>query len=82
MCHLSLHSGLCTVGAGFQGVRGTNRHIQRRVGVAQGRGEDIGGSQVRAGDESRYLHLRGVVALQCSSVDEGGDGIVLASSLT
>ena len=51
------------VGASFQGVRRTNGHIQRRVGIAQGRGEDISGSQVRAGDEPRYLHLRGVIAL-------------------
>ena len=31
-----LHPGLGAVGAGLQGVRRTNGHVQRRVGVAQG----------------------------------------------
>ena len=63
MCQLGLHPGLIAVSASLQGMRRADGHIQRRVGITQGRGEDISGSQVRARDEPRYLHLRGVVAL-------------------
>ena len=78
---LGLHPGLSAVSASLQSVRRADGHVERCVGVAQGRGEDVSGPQVRARDEARYLHLRAVVALLCGRVDERGDGIVTARSL-
>ena len=66
---LGLHPGLSAVSASLQSVRGADGHVERCVGVAQGR------------SEARYLHLRGVVALLCGRVDERGDGIVTARGL-
>ena len=78
---LGLHPGLGAVSASLQSVRRADGHVERCVGVAQGRGEDVSAPQVRARDEARYLHLRGVVALLCGRVDERGDGIVTARGL-
>ena len=80
--HLGRHPGLRAVSASLQGVRRADGHVERRVGVAQGRGEDISRSQVSAGDEAGDLHLRGVVTLLRSRVQEGGDSVVTASGLT
>ena len=72
-----LHTGLGAVGASLQGVRRADGHVEGCVGVAQGRGEDVNGPQVRARDEARHLHLRGVVG----RVDERGHGIATARGL-
>ena len=56
---LGLHPGLSAVSASLQSVRRADGHVERCVGVAQGRGEHVSGPQVRARDEARYLHLRG-----------------------
>ena len=79
---LGLHPGLSAVSASLQSVRRADGHVERGVGVAQGRGEDVCGPQVRAGDEARYLHFRGVVALLSGCVNEGGDGVVSTRGLT
>ena len=42
-----LMSGLRAVRAGLPSVRGANRDVKGSVGVAQGGGEDIRGSQVK-----------------------------------
>ena len=62
-------------------MRRTDGHVERRVGVAQGRGEDISRSQVSAWDEAGNLHLGGVVTLLRSRVQEGGDSVVTTSGL-
>ena len=51
MVKFGLHPGLGAVSAGPQGVRRADGHVQSSVGVAQGRGEDTCGPQVRARDE-------------------------------
>ena len=56
---LGRHPGLRAVSASLQSVRRTDGHVERRVGVAQGRGENISRSQIGAWDEARNLHLGG-----------------------
>ena len=72
---------LSAVSTSLRRMRGADGDIQGSVGVAQGRGEDVCGPQIRARDETGYLHLRGVVTLLCSSMNEGGDGVVTTRSL-
>ena len=43
-----LHSGLSTIDTGLRGVRGADGYVQCSVGVAQGRGEDVCGPEIRA----------------------------------
>ena len=49
---------------------------------AQGRGEDVCGSQIGAGDEAGDLHLGSVITLVRSLVQKGSNGIVTTSGLT
>ena len=72
---------LSAVSTSLRRVRGTDGDIQGSVGVAQGRGEDVCGPQVRARDETGNLHFSGVIALLCCCVQEGRDGVVSPRSL-
>ena len=72
---------LSTVSTSLRRVRGADGDIQGSVGVAQGRGEDVCGPQVRARDETRNLHFSGMIALLCCCVQEGRDGVVSPRSL-
>ena len=78
---LGRHPGLRAVSASLQSVRRTDGHVERRVGVAQGRGENIRRSQIGAWDEAGNIHLGGVVTLLRSRVQEGGDSVVTTSGL-
>ena len=62
---------LSAVSTSLRGMRGADGDIQGSVGIAQGRGEDVSGPQVRARDETGNLHFSGVIALLCSCVQEG-----------
>ena len=57
-------------------MRGADGDIQGSVGVAQGRGEDVCGPQVRARDETGNLHFSSVIALLRCCMQEGRDGVV------
>ena len=76
-----LDPGLSAINNSLRGVRGADGHVQRSVGVAQSRCEDVSGPYIRAGNEARYLHLRGVVTLLCSCMNERGDGVVATRGL-
>ena len=76
-----LDPGLSAVCASLRCVRGADGDIQGSVGVAQGRGEDVCGPQVRARDETGNLHLSSVIALLCCCMQEGRDGVVSPRSL-
>ena len=67
---------LSAVSTSLRRVRGADGDIQSSVGVAQGRGEDVCGPQVRARDETGNLHFSGMIALLCCCVQEGRDGVV------
>ena len=66
-----LDPGLSAVNTSLGGVRGANGDIQSSVGIAQSRGEDVSGPQIRARDEARNLHFRGVVTLLCGCMEKG-----------
>ena len=72
---------LSAVSTSLGGVRGANGDIQGSVGVAQSRGEDVCGPQVRARDETGNLHFSSVIALLCSCMNKGGDSVVPRRSL-
>ena len=77
-----LDPGLRAVNTSLRGVRGADGHIQCSVGVAQSRGEDVSGPQIRARNEAGYLHLRGVITLLRSCMNERGDSVVTTRGLT
>ena len=66
---------LSAVSTSLRRVRGADGDVQGSVGVAQGRGEDVCGPQVRARDETGNLHFSGMIALLCCCVQEGRDGL-------
>ena len=66
-----LDPGLSAVNTSLGGVRGANGDIQGSVSIAQSRGEDVSGPQVRARNETGNLHFRGVIALLCSCMKKG-----------
>ena len=72
---------LSAVSTSLRRVRGADGDIQGSVDVAQGRGEDVCGRQVRAKDETGNLHFSSVIALLCCCVQEGRDGAVSPRSL-
>ena len=71
-----LDPGLSAVNIGLRGVRGADGHIQCSVGIAQSRGEDVSGPQVRARDETGNLHFSSVIALLRRCMQEGRNGVV------
>ena len=77
-----LDPGLRAVNTCLRGVRGADGHIQCSVGVAQSRGEDVSGPQIRARNEARNLHLRGVITLLRSCMNERGGSVVTTRGLT
>ena len=76
-----LDPGLSAVNTSLRGMRGADGDIQGSVSVAQSRGEDFSGPQVRARNETGNLHFSGVIALLRSCMQEGGDGVVSPRSL-
>ena len=62
---------LSAVSTSLRRVRGADGDIQGSVGVAQGRGEDVCGPQVRARDETGNLHFSSVIALLRCCMQEG-----------
>ena len=66
-----LDPGLSAVNTSLRGVRGANGDIQSTVSVAQSRGEDVSGPQVRARNEAGNLHFSSVIALLCGCVQKG-----------
>ena len=81
MLKFRLDPRLSAVSASLRRVRGADGDIQGSVGVAQGRGEDVCGPQVRARDETGDLHFSGMIALLCCCVQEGRDSVVSLRSL-
>ena len=73
MFKFGLDPGLRAVNTSLRGVRGADGHIQCGVGVAQSRGEDVSRPQIRPRNEAGYLHLRGVITLLRSCVNERRD---------
>ena len=73
-----LNPGQGAVSTSLTRVRGADGDIQGSVGVAQGRGEDVCGPQVRARDETGNLHFSSVIALLRRCMQEGRDGVVPA----
>ena len=67
---------LSAVSTSLRGMRGADGDIQGSVGVAQGRGEDVCGPQVRARDETGNLHFSSVITLLRCCMQEGRDGVV------
>ena len=67
---------LSAVSTSLRRMRGTDGDIQGSVGVAQGRGEDVCGPQVRARDETWNLHFSSVITLPRCCMQEGRDGVV------
>ena len=77
-----LNPGQCAVGTSLTSVRRADGDIQGSVGIAQGRGEDVCGPQVRARDETRNLHFSSVIALLRCCMQKGRDGIVFPCGLS
>ena len=77
-----LNPGQCAVGTSLTSVRGADGDIQGSVGVAQGRGEDVCGPQVRARDETGNLHFSSVIALLRCCMQKGRNGIVSPCGLS
>ena len=73
--------GLGAIWASLLCVRRAYRDVQGGVRVAEGGSEDVGGPEVRGGNEARNLGLSDVITGLSSSVDEGGDRVVATSSL-
>ena len=71
MPKFGLDPGLSAVNTSLGGVRGANGDIQGSASVAQSRREDVSGPQIRARNETGNLHIRGVIALLCSSMKKG-----------
>ena len=71
MLKFGLDPGLGAVNTSLGSVRGANGDIQGSVGIAQSRGEDVSGPQVRARNEARNLHFRDVIALLCGCMQKG-----------
>ena len=71
-----LNPGQGAVSTSLTRVRGADGDIQGSVGVAQGRGEDVCGPQVRARDETGNLHFSSVIALLRCCMQKGRNGIV------
>ena len=71
-----LNPGQGAVSTSLTRVRGADGNIQGSVGVAQGRGEDVCGPQVRARDETGNLHFSSVIALLRCCMQKGRDGVV------
>ena len=71
-----LNPGQGAVSTSLTRVRGADGDIQGSVGVAQGRGEDVCGPQVRARDETGNLHFRSVIVLVRCCMQKGRDGVV------
>ena len=67
---------LSAVSTSLRRMRGADGDIQGSVGVAQGRGEDVCGPQVRARDETGNLHFSSVITLLRCCMQEGRDGVV------
>ena len=76
MLKFGLDPGLSAVNTSLGGVRGANGDIQGSVSIAQSRGEDVSGPQVRTRNETRNLHFRGVIALLRSRMEKGRDSVV------
>ena len=66
-----LNPGQGAVSTSLTSVRGADGDIQGSVGVAQGRGEDVCGPQVRARDETGNLHFSSVIALLRCCMQKG-----------
>ena len=77
-----LNPGQCAVSTSLASVRGADGDIQGSVGVAQGRGEDVCGPQVRARDETGNLHFSSVIALLRCCMQKGRNGIVSPCGLS
>ena len=77
-----LDPGLRAVDTSLRGMRGADGHIQCGVGVAQSRGEDVGGPQIRARNEAGYLHLRGVITPLRCCMNERGYSVVTTRGLS
>jgi hypothetical protein len=67
--HFALEHGHDAVSASVLCVWGANADVEGGGGMPQGSGEDVGGSQPGAGDETHDLVLRRGVALLCGAED-------------
>ena len=73
--------GLCAVRPGLLGVRRAGRDVEGGVGVAKGGGEDVGRSEVCAGNEAGNLGLGNAVAGLSRGVHKCSDRVVSAGGL-
>ena len=70
--------GLCE---SWLGVRGADRDVEGRERVAEGEGEDVGGSEVGARNEARNLRLCSAITGLSRSMHKCGDRVVAASKV-